>query len=233
MTDMERHGDRGVAARGRGNVYLLLSRLYTAEVDGGLLGHLSSGETAEALESLGPDISTMFPDRHDGAVGPLEDLAEEYAALFLLPGGVSPYESVRLKGRLCDEPEQKVREFYRGCGLVLVEERELFADHIGVELGFMAHLAGKESAAWESGDEEEAVRWLSLQMEFFIFHLGRWAFPFLDDMEKVVRHPFYRMVAVLTRRFLEAEREELSPGVRADTGGTTPRPGSAGRGVGA
>jgi len=231
MSDKERHEDMGASAAWRGNVYLLLSRLYTAEVDGGLLSHLSSEEMSGALASLGLDISSMVPGLSDGADKLLEDLAEEYAALFLLPGGDSPYESVRLKGRLCDDPEQKVRGFYRDCGVVLDEDRKLFADHIGVELGFMGHLAGKEAEAWAAGDEEEAVRWLSLQVEFFTLHPGRWANEFLDDMEKIVRHPFYRMLAVLTRRFLETEREELAPDFLPGTDGTSRLTKSSDRGA--
>jgi len=83
-------------------------------------------------------------------------------------------------------------------------------DHIGVELGFMGILAEKEHESWKAGNAEEALRWRGLQQEFFAAHLNAWAMDFLDDIEKLTRHGFYREAAVLTRRFLELEQNELA-----------------------
>ncbi|HLC17465.1 MAG TPA: molecular chaperone TorD family protein [Thermodesulfobacteriota bacterium] len=218
MASSEVFSDNGLSAMSRGNVYLLLSRLYSGEADRDLLDWLCSQQVVSALESLGVDVARMLSCPPEGsAEGPghlfqglLEELAEEYTALFLLPGGVLPYESVRLKGQLCQEPEWEVRKLYNDCGLVVNEQRKIFADHIGVELGFMGFLTGKEHAGWESGSVEEAHKWRRLQSEFFNAHLGGWAFNFLDDVERVSCHGFYREAAVLTKRFLELEHKEFA-----------------------
>jgi len=207
--------DRSVAVRSRGSVYLLLSRLFSREVDDALLEWLGSEETLSTLASLEVDTAPFAAckvagdSREKGEL--LEGLDEEYAALFILPGGLSPYESVQLKGQHCQEPEWKVRQFYLKCGLVVKEETKIFADHIGAELGFMAYLAEKEADALESDDGEGAVQWQESQSGFFGSHLGCWAFGFLDEMERLTTHPFYREVALLTRNFLRSENEELAP----------------------
>ena len=160
-----------LTSRSRANVYVLLSRLFSSEVDDPLLEWLSSEETLSTLASLNVDTSPLAtchvkedsPEKEDL----LDDLAAEYAALFILPGDLSPYESVRLKGQLCQEPEWKVRQFYLDCGLVVKENTKIFADHIGAELGFLAYLAEKEADALDSGDDEAVEKWQDAQSGFF------------------------------------------------------------------
>lgn len=208
--------ENSVSAISRGNVYLLLSRLFNREVDRGFVDWLLSEEVVSALEPLGVELTGVLSCKAGGNAACddveriIDELSEEYASLFILPGGVSPYESVRLTGQLCQEPEWNVRKFYNSCGLVPNEETRLFADHIGVELGFMGFLAGKEYASWNAGDQEEALRRRSVQYEFFSSHLSLWSFDFLKEIEDVSRHGFYREGALLARRFLELEQTELA-----------------------
>jgi len=96
----------------------------------------------------------------------LDALAQEYAALFIVPGGIPPYESVRLKGLVCQEPEWKVREVYKRCGLVVKEDLKIFSDHLGMELEFMGYLAKKEAGAWIDKDEKSALELVNMQKEF-------------------------------------------------------------------
>jgi TorA maturation chaperone TorD len=224
-SEREIFSERSVDVRSRANVYVLLSRLFSREVDDALLEWLSSEETLSTLASLEVDTSPLAtchvkedsPEKEDL----LDDLAAEYAALFILPGDLSPYESVRLKGQLCQEPEWKVRQFYLDCGLVVKENTKIFADHIGAELGFMAYLTEKEADALDSGDDEAVEKWQGAQSGFFVAHLGCWVFSFLDDMERFNSHPFYSVVVQLTRNFLQVECEDLAP-QGAQAGGVTP-----------
>lgn len=145
----------------------------------------------------------------------LNELAEEYAALFLVSGGLPPYESVRLKGLLSQEPTIEVEEFYKICGLVLKDEwRKIFPDHLGLELEFMGYLCDREAEARGSDDNT----WQDYQREFFEKHLGLWVFDYLDDLYKCVFHPFYKEVVDLTREFLQSESEylELEGGEKSD-----------------
>jgi TorA maturation chaperone TorD len=225
MASTEIFTENGLSAMSRGNVYLLLSRLYSGEADRELVEWLRSEEAVSALDSLGVDVAKMVPCPaegsakgspegspqvyNDGLEEIIDELAEEYTGLFVLPGGLSPYESVRITGQFCQEPEWQVRKFYQDSGLVINDDRKIFADHIGAEFGFMGFLAEKEFASWDSGDGEEALKYHGLQAEFFNAHLSGWTFAFLDDLERLAEHKFYKEVAVLTRRFLELEKQEL------------------------
>lgn len=136
----------------------------------------------------------------------MNELAEEYAALFIVSGGLPPYESVRLKGLLYQEPSAEVEEFYKKCGLILKEEwKKIFPDHLGLELEFMGYLCDRETDANDSGDN----KWAGYQREFFENHLGRWCFEYLNDLEKCAYHPFYKEVAQITMDFLEADFDYL------------------------
>jgi TorA maturation chaperone TorD len=161
----------------------------------GALGELDPG-MARSLSEAGPEKL-------------LENLAEEYAALFLVPGGIPPYESARVHGMLNQKPAWEAEEFYRRCGLVIGEECRILPDHLGMEMEFMGYLADKEACAQLDGDEEEALKWSGLQFEFFQDHIGRWAFGFLEDMAKYAFHPFYKGIGSLTMKFLEVEQEHL------------------------
>jgi TorA maturation chaperone TorD len=217
MASTEKFTENGLSAMSRGNVYLLLSRLYSVEADSELVEWLRSEEAVSALDSLGVDVDKMVPcpaqgsakGSNDGLEEILDELAAEYTGLFVLPGGISPYESVRLTGQHCQEPEWQVRKFYQDCGLVINDDTKIFADHIGAELGFMGFLAEKEFASWDSGDGQQALKYQGLQAEFFNAHLNVWAFAFLGDLERLAIHKFYKEIAVLTRRFLELEKQEL------------------------
>jgi TorA maturation chaperone TorD len=78
-----------------------------------------------------------------------------------------------------------------------------------MELEFMGYLAGKEADARGLGDEKETLKWSGFQAEFFQGHIRPWAFDFLRDLQRLAFHPFYRGIADLTLRFLEAEQEHL------------------------
>jgi len=150
----------------------------------------------------------------------LDDLAEEYASLFVVSGGIRPYESARLKGLLCQEPASDVEDFYRRCGLTIREDFRILPDHIGMELEFMSHLTAMESDAWKNGDERAATEWSERQREFFESHISTWVFDFLNDLEQLSSHPFYREAGRLTKRFLELERDylrDVSRGSEADS----------------
>lgn len=192
-------------SKGRSRVYQFLSQLFLKEVTPEMLDVFLKEETKEALHSLDIDISKILPDIPQDRL--LDELAEEYAALFIVPGGIPPYESVRIEGQLYQKSAFEVEEFYKNCGLVIKDDFTLFPDHIGMEFEFMGYLADKEAVALINSIMGEAEKWLELQREFFEVHLNKWAFKFLLDMEKCAFHPFYRGLAGLTQRFLETEKE--------------------------
>ncbi len=195
------------AARARANVYHLLSMVFIKEVPAKFLNSLRDNGLRTTLAELGVDTDKMLPDTPDNEL--LDALAEEYAALFIVPGGIPPYESVRLKGMLCQEPEAKVREFYKRVGLHYKTDSKIFADHLGMELEFMWFVVDKEAQALDNNDEKAALDWRTLEREFFLEHLNVWVFRYLDDLDMCVRHPFYAEMSKLTRGFLELEKNEF------------------------
>lgn len=199
--------DPVVVAESRSNVYRLLSVLYLKEVTPEFLAILKSKKFIGPLNDLGVDIEKVLCDVSEEKL--VDTLAQEYAALFIVPGGIPPYESVRLKGLLCQEPAWQVKEFYKSYGLNVKEDSKIFPDHLGMELEFMAYLTDKESKAWKDNDEKALTKWCNLQKDFFSNHLDKWVFGFLGDLDRCAFHPFYQEVSKVTRGFLEVEREDI------------------------
>jgi len=193
-------------AQSRSHMYLLLSALFIREVTPDLLKTLNTEEMLEGLHDLGVDMRKVIAPADERLIN---DLAEEYAALFIVPGGIPPYESVRLHGMLNQKPSWEVEEFYRRCGLVVKDGCRMLPDHLGMELEFMGYLAVKEADARRLGGEKEILKWSGFQAEFFQGHIRPWTFDFLQDMQKLAFHPFYKGIAGLAIRFLEADKEHL------------------------
>ncbi len=201
---------KALEASGRANIYSLLARFYLKEVDTELIEALKDERVRSVLKGLGADVEALSEGTGDRSL--IDTLSEEYAALFIVPGSLSPYESVWVRGLLAQGPEEEVRLFYRRLGLDVSGDsfKGLLADHIGIELDFMGRLAERESEAWDMGDEKEALELRSLEAEFFNGHIGRWAFRLIDRLIKNARHPLYREIFGATKNFLEMEREEFS-----------------------
>jgi TorA maturation chaperone TorD len=194
-------------ARGRSSVYKLLSRVFIKEISPEFLETLRGKEISESLKELGVDIGRCLACESEDKL--LDDLATEYAALFLTPGGLSPHESVRLKGLLMQEPASKVLAFYKECGLEIPKEYRGFPDQLGVEFEFMGYLADEECKAWQENKAEKGRELEKLQARFMREHLSKWVVGFCKEVEEVAFHPFYKEMVGLTRRFIESEIEEL------------------------
>lgn len=114
---------------------------------------------------------------------------------------VAPWESVYFS----DEREVfqgqtlDVRAWYRRFGLETIEFRREPDDHIGLELVFMAHLAGLGLAACESGDEEQLNEILEAQRGFLCKHLLRWGPLWCSLVEEHAKTDFYRGMALVLR----------------------------------
>lgn len=207
LTDKEVDPANPETGESRSSVYRLLSAFFMKEADSGLLSALQDADVAGALGELDPDIRRLLFDPEPKKL--LDELADEFAALFLVPGGIPPYESVRIHGMLNQKPSWEVEEFYRCCGLAVREESRMLPDHLGMELDFLGRLAAREAEARRQGDDALAAKWACLQAEFFQNHIAAWAFVFLRDLERLAYHPFYKTAGSLTRRFLETEKEYL------------------------
>ena len=133
-------------------------------------------------------------------------LETEFARLFVGPASLPcpPWESVYTSpGRLMmQEAYEAVRSLYADAGLALKGE-EVQADHIGVELHFLALLYDRYANS--TGDEQEAV--LEFADELLDAHLNVWVGPFTTDVENSAHLPFYKTVAQITRNMVSLIQE--------------------------
>src|SRR3989304_7171564 len=204
MTIVAQKKDKSDYARARSNVYKLLSIAFIKDLSPESIEMCRGNSIKETLKDLGTAFGEVFYNREPTQL--CEELAEEYAALFILPGGVNPTESVTRAGLYMQTFAGQVTRFYRKCSFTLPDDFRGFPDHIGIELEFMSHLAKNEAGAYR---ENKADGWVALQKEFLQEHLSRWAADFAGEVAKYTRQPFYREMARLLYEFIRSEAEEL------------------------
>jgi len=168
----------------------------------------------EILSTLGMELNNGFFKKPEKEL--LENLAVEYAYLFLGPGKhISPHESVHHKkeggqsGQLWGELTAEVKRIIESSGLEYKSEFTGMPDHISVELEFMQHVVQRETQAWEADDDKTALLCLKNEKIFVDEHLFRWIPEFCEKVIKTAESPFYREMARLTRSFIEFEKKEL------------------------
>lgn len=142
-----------------------------------------------AGEDLAKIGTTWEEDSDHGA---FKALQAEYVRLFInaLPEvSCPPYGSVYLEGTLMGESTVRLRNLYSSYGW----QTEEMADHIAVELEFLALLA----ALGEDAPVQE-------DLNFVWDHLNLWAPAFLARVEENDRTGFYKAVSRHARKILSA-----------------------------
>jgi TorA maturation chaperone TorD len=206
--------ERTTAARQRSDIYGLLATVYSQEVTSDLLDAMKETQLLELLSELGHWDEDRLFQKPEGEL--LEDLAVEYARLFLGPGRhISPHESVHHPredgqwGQLWGKSTANVKRFIEAAGFHYKSEYRGLPDHIGVELEFMEHVTRREAKAWAENDKDRALYCREIERKFFDEHLGRWIPIFCEKVSSEAVSRFYRDIAVLTNNFLEFEKEEI------------------------
>lgn len=159
------------------------------------LAHGAPGILEDLREALGRiDLSS---------VQEMEDLLWDYTRLFVGPYRLPcpPWESMYTSSKrlLLQEASDLVRAVYDRAGLA-VGDPNVFPDHVGAELNFMAILLEKIETG--SG-EHEACR--KLANDFLDQHLGNWLPRFTLDMEQAATTPLYRSLARATLHVVQAK----------------------------
>lgn len=197
----------------RANIYRLLAGAFGEEPGRAYLEVLRTPETLDGLRELNLSFDSDFLAP---SLDELENtLACEYTALFASPGGCAPTESARLSGRVQQEPYFAVRQEYRLAGFEMQKGRfEVFEDHLGVELSFVAVLLDRSVEALDRDDLGGFIRTKKTIKRFWATHLGRWVRGYARLVERANQHSFYREMARLLRLFAEEEIAHLK--VRVD-----------------
>ena len=170
----------------RGAVLGLLGRIFLKEVDAPFAADLAQPAIADVLESLEPGFKAHIEGSWDTAR--LDEEAAEYARLFLLPKGVTPYAAGWIagdEGAVRGELGERITTLH---ALLGVEPADFGfgnvpSDHIGMLLA-LAAVASERDA---SGDIAEPC--VSL--------LEPWGTRFADRLATESRSPLYRAAAQL------------------------------------
>lgn len=163
-----------------------------------------AGENPDVIAGLEQLQAWSAANRNGMTDETFDDLRAEFTRLFAGgPGPVQapPWESVFFsRDRLVFQQETlEVRGWYGKFGLELVNKYQEPDDHIGIEMGFIAHLAQLALAAEEAGDAARREELLQAQSGFLSDHLLRWGPVWAGLVLKYARTPFYRGLAYLTR----------------------------------
>lgn len=139
------------------------------------------------------------------------ELEAEHTALFVLPSGVIPHEAFYLdrEQRLGARVTMTVEQFYRRAGMPLSDRCIEMADHVGLELEFMAALCRLEGDLEAAGDSAGRGHCVAVQRAFLEEHLARWAPRCCERVIAQAGSPFYQAIARYTTEFLQAEQAHL------------------------
>ncbi|MAT98644.1 MAG: hypothetical protein CL608_15990 [Anaerolineaceae bacterium] len=133
----------------------------------------------------------------------LKELQVDFTNLFtgMRKFPVAPWESVYFNEErlVFQEQTMDVRAWYRRYGLEVVNLKKEPDDHIGLELMFVAHLAGLGVAALEAGNQQEFEELLAAQRTFLAKHLFLWAPLWCEQILEFARTDFYRGLALIVR----------------------------------
>lgn len=163
----------------------------------------------------------------------VHEARQEFMNLFKVPGGryVAPYESVyrdtrdiegqQVSGLLMGRSAIDVQKWYRLAALDIAEDVRELPDHIGLELGYMAHLCRKEAEFAISGDNSHRARAREMQRDFLAAHLASWIGALRDRLYEKSANTYFRAVADLSREFVQRDlatlEAELGPSPRASS----------------
>ncbi|MFH7325556.1 molecular chaperone [Desulfurivibrio sp. C05AmB] len=186
----------------RAYIYQALSAIFyppTAELTAVL------EELPGRLEALHPELTPYASDLLAEFLEQRENLTTlqvDHAKLFLGPNELlaAPYGSVYLEDgrKIMGDTTINALEHYRAVGLMANQESKQPPDFIATELEFMFFLG---HCYLQTGEAE----YLERQRNFLTQHPGRWAGPFTEQIIAESETEFYKLLGVLTQKFIEAE----------------------------
>ena len=180
----------------RACLYTFFSRLFTDQTRAEDLEQYAaflasvSGEYA----GIGRDLQDVIA-RWSATDNADRIMRTEYARLFIVAGGIRPYESVYRGNEklLMGEPWLEVKAAYRENGLILEKPDMHPEDHASVELAFLAYLI-------ECGGK------VAEQKLFFENHIYRWLPQVFTDLQENEQARFFKDMAACGLNFMEQEK---------------------------
>lgn len=184
-----------------------------AELDDGSGASCGGAPEVELADLLAGMIDDLKGDAPDSDI--IERLAVDYASIFL--GANSAREGAFPYGSVYTSPEKllnrrstaEVAKEYAQYGLVQGMKHDVPADHLSLELSFMAMLCSLQREAEVLHDVEAAQRYERDQVEFFFARIDPWVFDFVEDGKRLASTPFYRNLFLLCEFHMGSERKTL------------------------
>lgn len=190
----------------------LLSKIIYAEPDDAWINTLIKEDVfseaplgaGEVETQTGLALLNKWMNEQQGAVSEaaLLSLKTDYLALFIGPGRMHApvWESVyfSIEHLVFQERTLEVRKWYHYFGLEAEHKNSEPDDHIGLELGFVSHLA---ALALQASQENDAARFgqiMSAQREFLADHLLRWGPEFARLVIENAKTDYFRGIGHLT-----------------------------------
>jgi TorA maturation chaperone TorD len=213
-TSLELSNDELIAeCKARANIYRLLAGAFLEEPTVEYLTAIRSPEVMASLKDMGVAFDKDFTD---APIAQLQDeLACEYAVLFVVAGGCPAVESVRLYGRYQQQAYFEVREIYQKAGFEVTGARfKVFDDQLGVQLAFVAEMLDRAAAKLTAGDQEGYEGINKEIKRFWALHPGKWVRGYSTLLVRATEYSFYREMGKLLGSFAQWELDLL--GVKVD-----------------
>lgn len=196
--------------KARVNIYALLSRILLQELDENMLDTIKKDENI--LDFL-PTLKNWEPFKELQNNKLLEEYFNpDFVNLSLLH--LIPYETfyTREDQKIETGGANPVTDIYSAYDFMVDFEaaRTISADHIGVELEFMHHLAEAELKAIENNDKDAIKNLREVQKNFLNKHLLQWAPMYLINVKYEARTPLYYDTADMALEFILSDNEYLS-----------------------
>lgn len=104
---------------------------------------------------------------------------------------------------------QDQKELYARMGFAPDFKPALRPDHMAMQLAFMQVLRTNQGIALRDGNDDAAAEIAATAAAFLTEHLGTWAIPFFEEMEREAEEETYRFIGQLGAAFMAQELGRL------------------------
>lgn len=194
-------------------LYALCQSLTGGEPTAACLEAVDTDLLGEALAIVGLEGDFGLARRIGEAREDVDHTCGLYTRLFLGPATpkATPWESTyRSRSQALFRQETlDVRNAYRAQGFLPAAYPKVADDHIALELGFLAALAGRAVDAHEAGDAEGAAVSEEASRSFLDEHVLKWVGAYADDLAREGAGTLYESLAHLLSALVVRDRELL------------------------
>ncbi|MDR0514574.1 MAG: molecular chaperone TorD family protein [Coriobacteriaceae bacterium] len=213
----------GMLLAARAGAYRIFQNLLGNEPSADMLEQLACPDSREVLGLLAVEgeeyrlvLDRLISETEHilaGSDDPIPRLKDAFTRLFVGPGKVeaNPWESMYTTSDtvLFQKVTLEVRKAYVASGFIPQAYPHVADDHIALELDFMARLAERLSAAYESGDAGSASSAFKASRDFLCTHLLAFVEGFAAAVDGAKHGYWYRWAALALAAFLEVDAQAL------------------------